>query len=135
MGLICECVLLATGSWVCWIGAASVVQLAREWWAMSLSVVMSVMSGGGIMSTLELSDVESSCLELVRGKVAAEVVFYSLFVWFVFFFFFMWLSWQCPGRFVLSGVCGNIFSPLSKYLLKGTDCANLFSAHLTWCIL
>ena len=52
MGLIFERVLLATESWVRWMGVAGVVRLARVRWSMGLSVVMSVMSGGGMMSTL-----------------------------------------------------------------------------------
>ena len=51
------------------------------------------------------------------------------------FFNSRWLTGRYPGSFVLSGVCGNIFSPLSEQLMEGTDCAKLFVAHLNWCIL
>ena len=57
-----------------------------------------------------------------------------LYFWF-WSFFSRWLIRLYPGRFVLSGVCGNIFSPLSKQLLEGTDCVKLFVAHLNWYIL
>ena len=52
LGLIFERVLLAIGLWVRWMGVVSVVWLYRVQWAMGLSVIMSVMSGGGMMSTL-----------------------------------------------------------------------------------
>ena len=52
MRLIFELVLLATGSWVHWIGVAGVVRLAHVWWAMGSSVVMFGMSGSVMMSTL-----------------------------------------------------------------------------------
>ena len=45
------------------------------------------------------------------------------------------LGGRYPGSFVLSGVCGNISSPLSENLMEGTDCAKLFVTHLNWCIL
>ena len=51
------------------------------------------------------------------------------------FFCSRWLIRNYPGRFFLSGVCGYIFSPFSKQLMEGTDCAKLFITHLNWCIL
>ena len=51
--MICERVLLATGSWVRWMDVAGVVRLARVRWEMGPSLLMYVMSGGGsMMSTL-----------------------------------------------------------------------------------
>ena len=55
MGLICDRVLLATGSWASWVGVAGMVRRACVRWAVGLSVSVSVLflvSGGGMMSTL-----------------------------------------------------------------------------------
>ena len=61
--LIFERVILGMGSWVRWMGVAGVIQLAHVRWSMGSSVVMSVMSGGGMMSTLgaELGGVFMTC--------------------------------------------------------------------------
>ena len=69
------------------------------------------------------------------GKVADDLLVYFLFLLLVLFFFFRWIIRRYPGSFVLLGVCGNIFSPLSEQLMEGTDCANFFFTHLTWCYL
>ena len=50
--MIYERVPLATGSWVRWMGVASVFRLACVRWVVGLSMIMSAMSGGGLMSNI-----------------------------------------------------------------------------------
>ena len=57
-----------------------------------------------------------------------------LYFWFSFFFS-RCIIGQCPGSFVLLGVCGKISSPLSENIMEGTDCEKLLVTHLNWFIL
>ena len=64
------------------------------------------------------------------------ICWYISYLYFWFWFFFLrWIIRRYPGSFVLSGVCGNILSLLSKQLMEVTDCAKLLVAHLNRCIL
>ena len=72
LGLICKLFLLEIGLLVRWMGAAGVVRLARVRWAMGLSVLMSVMSGGGMMSTLG-AELGGVCMTCTLGACVGEV--------------------------------------------------------------
>ena len=71
LGLICELVLLATGSWVHWRGAAGVVRLDYVRWSMGSSVLMSMMSGGNMMSTLG-AEGGGVCMTCTHGDCEGE---------------------------------------------------------------
>ena len=51
----------------------------------------------------------------------------------VFFAFLVGSLGGLMGALFCQGVCGNIFGPVPKNIMEGTDCANLFVTHLNWC--
>ena len=61
--------------------------------------------------------------------MADVLLVYILFVLLVLFFFLRWFSRRYSERIVFSGVCRNIFSPLSEQLMEVTDCAKFFVTH------
>ena len=71
-------------------------------------------------------------LSLCRGRWQLMWLSIPYLYCLFYFLFFRWFFWRCPGSFVLSGVWENIFSPLSKYFLKGTYCTKLFFAQVTF---